>query len=29
MAADIPLMLQTIYAELLDRARAAAFAEDL
>jgi hypothetical protein len=28
MAADIPLMLQTAYAELLDRTRAAAFAED-
>jgi hypothetical protein len=28
MPADIPLMLQTTYAELLDRARAAAFSED-
>ena len=27
MATDIPLMLQTVYADLLDRARANAFAE--
>src|SRR6266700_1655284 len=29
MAADLPLMVQTAYAELLDRARADAFSADL